>query len=308
MVDFLRGDLLRVGVGADVNPRRLIEAGAQKRHSLCEHTAGVRAGRAFLDLGAVNALERKEIPAHVVEHLDGVLVQRVNLIAHFQQRHHGVGVHLAAAVLQRVHQQRVRQVGDDQELAVRRHPVAIDPDDINHRTQVRVGVLRQCAGNRIPEEQVAVGGDAQQVKAVVQRRALAVVSHIAQHRDRARSADRHELAAHHAVQDAVPVDPAPVWPRPPAVCNQAVSGTQVFLAHAAGLGHRHQVDRIRGADVRAVVGEDAGKNGDLGHGSPLDLVGPIRRRHLALGDIAGVAGLERFAALAVCLRLALTAG
>jgi hypothetical protein len=189
--------------------------------------------------------------------LDGVPVQRIDLVAHLQQGLHRVRVDLTAAVLERIHRERVGQVRDHQKLAVRGHPVAVHPHDIQHDAEIRVGVLRQRRGHGVPEEQVAIAGNPQQVERVVQRHLLAVVAHVAQHRHRARAADGHQLGAHHPVTHAVPVDAAPIRTRARAVAHDAVCRPQVHRARARGHRHDELVHRIAGAQIRRGVGEDA---------------------------------------------------
>ena len=102
LVDLLGADLLGGGRCAHVDAWGFIAATAQKGDALDVDAAGKGADHALLDLSAINALEREQVAADVVEHLDGVAVQCIDLVAQLEQRHHGVGIDLAGAVLQRV--------------------------------------------------------------------------------------------------------------------------------------------------------------------------------------------------------------
>ena len=143
IVDLLRRDLGGGRIHAEIDAWRFIPPAAEKRDRLDVDAAGVRPDDAFLDLRAFDALEREELAPDVLEHLDGVAVERVDLVAQLQKRHHGVGVDLGAAILQRVDGGGVSQLSDDQAGAVCRHEIAVDPRDIKHNAEVGVGDLRQ---------------------------------------------------------------------------------------------------------------------------------------------------------------------
>ena len=209
-IDILRGQRCAGGVAAEVDARRLVPAASEEREALVAKDAhGVRAHRAAHDLRAVYTLEREEVSAHVVEHLDGVAVDRVYLVAQFEQRDHWVGIDLRRSVLERVDGKRVAEFGDHQKLAVRGHEVAIDPHDIKHRAEVGVGDLRQRRA--VPVVQAPAAGDGQTVKGVVEGDVLARwPAHITQHRDSAASRHADQLRAHHPVAHATPVDAATV--------------------------------------------------------------------------------------------------
>ena len=63
------------------------------------------------------------------------------------------------------------------------------------------------------------------------------------------------------------------------------------VADAADLWHGHQIDGVAGANLRRAVSVNSVQDWNL-HGLPLDLIGPIRCAHLALGDVLGMSGLE----------------
>ena len=275
-VDLLRGDLGRGGVGPEVDARLLVAPAAKERDLLIEDAGRKGADAALLDLRAVDALERKSSVADVVEHLDGVAVDRIDLVAQLDQSHHGIGVGLAGAVLQRVDGERVVEVRDHQKLTVGGHPVAIHPAHIDHDAEVGVGVLRERAA--VPKPQFASRRDAQQVEGVVERDLPPVVAHIPQHRYCPVSGHRDELGAHHAIADVVPVDAAAVDARPRAVGDDALSRTQVGVADPAAVGRRDEVDRVARAQVAGLVGVDAAEDGDLGHAAALALPRFERKR------------------------------
>ena len=215
---------------------------------------------------AVDALKRKEVAAHVVKHLDGVAVQCVDLVAQLEKRHHRVRVNFGRSVLQRVDLGRVSQFSDNQAGAIGGHEVSIHPHHIKHDAKVWIGHLRECA---VPVVQPTTRRDGQAVKAVVERhQRVGWTSNIAKHSHSSAVGHGHQLGAHDAVADAIPVDAATIHPRAGTVGHQAIGRTQEAVADAGLLGHRHQVDRVGRAQVRTVVRVDAVQDWNL-HGALL---------------------------------------
>ena len=244
IVDLLRRDLGGACVDAEIDARRFIAPAAEKSDRLDVHAAGVRADNALLDLRAFDALKREELAPDVFENLDRVAVERVDLVSQLQKRHHGVGVDLGAAILQRVDGGGIGQLGDDQAGAVRRHEIAVDPRDIKNNAEVGVGDLRQRRA--VPVEKIIVARDRQAVEGVVERHEVRA-AHVAEHRHGAIRCDQAELRAHNAVTAALPVDRATVDARPGAVLHNAIRRAQKALGDARVHRHRNHVDRIRRA-------------------------------------------------------------
>ena len=264
VVDLLRADLCGGGVGPDVDARRLVAPTAKEGNGFEEDAGRMGADAPFLNLRTFDGGEREEAAAHVVEHLDGVAVDRVDLVAQAQHRIDWVRVALRCVVGERQRGERVEDVGDEQELPVRRHPVALDPAGVNDPAEC--GVARQGAGCRVPVPQRVVRHDAKQVEAVVHHDELVVcTTDIPEHRDDVVRGDADELAAHHPVVDAVPVDPAAIRTRAGDRLDEAIPGPQERVPRTAVDRRRHHVHRVRHPEVGAVVGVDAGDDGDGCH-------------------------------------------
>ncbi|OBQ32555.1 MAG: hypothetical protein AN487_22145, partial [Anabaena sp. CRKS33] len=261
-IHVLRGQRHTAGVGPEEDAGWLVAPATEERNALIsEGAACVCADGAAHDLSAVDALEREETAADVVEHLDGVPVQRIDLVARLEQRNHGIRVDLAGAVLERVHLRRIGQFHDHKEPTVSGHEVAVYPHDIEHRAEIGIGDLDETEGGR-PVVQPATGCDGQAVERVVERD-IARPAHIAQHGNGACAADGDEACAHDPVAHTLPFNTTTVRPgRSGGERHDAISRAQVLLAHAGALGYRHHVHRERGADVRPVVRVDAGDDGN----------------------------------------------
>jgi len=107
----------------------------------------VRADGTALHLGTLHALKWEQIPAHVVEHLDRVPVERVHLVADLEKRHHRVRICFSGSVFKRVDRERVVKFRDDQELPVGRHKVTVHPHNIHNSAQVWIcDLLESGAG------------------------------------------------------------------------------------------------------------------------------------------------------------------
>ena len=225
--------------------------------------AGVRADAALHDLRAFDALEREARAADVVEDLDRVAVQNADLVAHLQQRDDGIGVSFARSVLQRVDGERVVELGHDEELAVGREEVPVDPDEVDDRSEVGIDVLHERRAVRVVE--VPAARDRKLVERVVERHRLPVVADVADRRHRAERVDAHEERTHHAVERAVPVDAAARDAGAGSRRDESVAGAKVRLRDARRCRRRHHVDGVRRAEVRRRRRVDACEEGDCGH-------------------------------------------
>ena len=116
-------------------------------------------------------------------------------------------------------------------------------------------------GGVVPVVQPPTGCDGQLVEAIVKRhQRVDRPTHISQHGHSAIAGHRHQLGAHDPVALALPVDAASVDAWAAAVGHEAITWPQVAGADAAVLGHRHHVDRVGRAKVRAVVRVNAVEN------------------------------------------------
>ena len=94
IVDFLGADFLSGGCCGNVDAWSFIAATAQKGNALKVDAASMCAKHSLLDLCAINACKWKQSTAYIVEHLHGIAVERIDLVAQLDERHHWVWVNL----------------------------------------------------------------------------------------------------------------------------------------------------------------------------------------------------------------------
>ena len=94
LINLARGNLHRLRVLTHINRWGLATSRTYKRQCVIEHTHGVPAYCALLDVGTRDPGEREEIAAHVCKHLNGVPVDGVQLIAVDDDAHHRIRINL----------------------------------------------------------------------------------------------------------------------------------------------------------------------------------------------------------------------
>ena len=264
-VDLARCDLLHRTIGPEIDRRSLVETATEESDVVHEHRAGVRPNAALLNLRARHPLEWKASAAHVVEHLDGVSVQGIDLVPQLEQSLDRVRIGFRGTILERVDRKRIVQVCDHKELAVGGHVIAIDPHHIERGAEVGVCHLRQRRA--VVEKQVSARNHRQIGEAIGERHP-ASPANVPDLGHGVVGRDLHQLGAHHAIDHAVPVDPAAVdaWSSPE--FHNAISGPKIARCDACLLRNRNKVLWIRRPEVRRGVGVDAIEDGDL-HARPL---------------------------------------
>ena len=254
LVDFARRNLVRLRVQSDEDFRGLVPAATEEGDLLLVRAAREGADAALHDLRALDALEREADAAYVVKEFNRVPVNRSDLVSRLHERDDGVGVCFAARVLQRVHRERVVKLGDDEELAVGRHKVAVDPAEIDDGSEVRIDDLLEQGAGEVVEPTAARDGEA--VEGIIKRDKPAGAN-VAEVLHEPRRVDAHEPRAHHAVERAVPVDAAAVGAWACSVAHDAVAGAEVSVRDARRHRHGHHVHRVGRAEVGRRRGVDA---------------------------------------------------
>ena len=262
LVDLSGRDLLCACVCRQVHTRSLALAISDHSDSLHKLTAGMSPNRTLLDLRPVHAVKREERPAHVVEHLNGVGVDRVDLVSELDQRDHRIGIDLRRPVLQRIDIERIGQLGDDQKLPVGGHEVTIDPDDIEDDSKIGIGHLGECRSCRVPIVEPATRGNSKKFKRIGKRdqAAAADVPEDSHHPSRGNS---HQLRPHDPVTDPVPLDPTAVHAWASADLHHAFCGSEVSIGDPIPECHRHHIHGIGLPEVWRVIREHSRENRDL---------------------------------------------